>query len=246
MSDKNIEIIKSIQETGKVPPNCKMSINALEAKAVNDCFNLDSIMKEWEPYCGRCPKCGSTHIEYRTGMILTSNPPQVSLRCKDCGEHFFSGQIENKYYKMPEIRDPLPGEAPYIGDPLPGTPSPFYVPAETPKQYGWICPKCGRVLAPHMDTCKFCENDGTIKLNSTSDSDLNYLQQELNNLNYNNYIYGSSKLSNMETVPGVSTTQNAINLNEEMKSKFLNESESVFEAVDKYKEWEKNNKNETN
>lgn len=34
-----------------------------------------------------------------------------------------------------------------------------------------------------------------------------------------------------------------INFNDEMKKHFLEESDSIFEAVDKYKEWENNNKN---
>ena len=134
----------------------------------------------------------------------------------------------------PKIYDPLPGEAPYIGDPLPGTSNPWR-PIETPKQYGWICPKCGRVLAPHLDTCKFCESNNTTRLTSNT-TNFDHLQQELNKLDTINY---SNKLNSNDL--GISSLQHTIYINEEMKNKFLNESESIYEAVDKYKNWEKEN-----
>jgi len=28
-----------------------------------------------------------------------------------------------------------------------------------PKQYGWICPKCGSVWAPWVDRCKNCKQN---------------------------------------------------------------------------------------
>lgn len=40
-----------------------------------------------------------------------------------------------------------------IGDaPLTAAPSPTI----TPFQYGWICPKCGAVMAPNQTSCTFC------------------------------------------------------------------------------------------
>ena len=94
MSDKNIEVIKQIQKTGKAP-NFEMSSNVLDnLNLVQPCV-LNNMMKEWEPYSGICPYCKSDNIEYQTRIILTSNPPQLNLRCKDCGKHFFSSQIES-------------------------------------------------------------------------------------------------------------------------------------------------------
>lgn len=208
-------------------------------------------MKEWEPYHGKCcPKCGSTHIEFQTGLMLTSNPPQLNLRCVDCGNHFFSGVVETY---TPMIRDPLPGEVPCIGDPLPGTLNPWGPVEPAPiKQYGWICPKCGRVLAPHMDTCKFC-GVNSVTLNEDSNTvKLNDIQQELNKLDPFHYTStlgmldlttSKSDLSTTQTT-GTANTIECFHIDMKMVDKFLNESESVFEAVDKYKEWEEENKYE--
>lgn len=27
---------------------------------------------------------------------------------------------------------------------------------EPPKQYGWVCPKCGAVMSPYQQTCIYC------------------------------------------------------------------------------------------
>ena len=146
---------------------------------------------EWQRWIGsnKCPMCESDDIEYNTMIVLASNPPQSQLRCKSCGHYFSSGikkdlidtDALNKVYEevkksfnIPEIRDPLPGEAPYIGDwplsptitdPMPGTDN--WIPYNpTPNEnnkattmYGWICPKCGKVNAPHRNFCD-CSGGG--------------------------------------------------------------------------------------
>ena len=61
-----------------------------------------------------------------------------------------------------------------------------------------------------------------------------------------NYITTTQQTENINAIS--SNISDKINSNigmnkvdtEEMKQKFLNESESVFEAVDKYKEWKQN------
>ena len=137
---------------------------------------------EWERWTGsnRCPHCGSDEIEYNTIMILASNPPQSKLRCKSCGHYFSSGLTAEWTNKdaldmvTPLIRDPLLGETPYIGD-YPGLmdngsgdkppytiPMPHYPPDSI--NYGWICPKCGRVLAPHVNSCPYCSEPTTINI----------------------------------------------------------------------------------
>ena len=150
---------------------------------------------EWERWTGsnKCPHCGSDEIEYNTQIVLASNPPQSQLRCKTCGHYFSSGvkaewineDALNKVwehvkdvYGISEIRDPLPGEIPYIGDwppgptitdPTPGLDNwkPFPIQNDSNKvtgMYGWICPKCGAVLAPHINSCPHCSPATTINI----------------------------------------------------------------------------------
>lgn len=179
MSDKNIEIIKQIQKTGKAPKE-GMSSNVLDmlndsrqttentiSSTTTTALNLDTLLgKQWQPSPYKCPHCGSTNTEYDTTMILTSNPPQSQCRCKDCGQGFFSGQCEmstsDDYWKhdqstlnTPKIEDLLPGQQ---------WPDPFKLATPTKSNYGWICPKCGRALAPHMDSCPYCSGSTTISV----------------------------------------------------------------------------------
>lgn len=33
-----------------------------------------------------------------------------------------------------------------------------------PAQYGWICPKCGTVMAPWKSECAYCTNHSNLRL----------------------------------------------------------------------------------
>ena len=127
--------------------------------------------KKWEPWTGsnRCPNCGSDEIEYNTQLTLTSYPPQSQLRCKSCGHHFSSGfsvkwtdndslskqwQHDQSILGIPQVGDWPPAPTPC--DPLPAT--------DKTTMYGWICPNCGRYLAPHLDSCPYCSGRTTINI----------------------------------------------------------------------------------
>lgn len=233
-------------------------------------------MSRWVKSNYKCPYCNSTDTEYDSTMILTSNPPQSRCRCKDCGKDFFSGQCKSDWsnndvlndlwkqdqsiLNIPKIGDPPPGESPYWE---PFTPDPFKLnPPYKQNNYGWICPKCGRVLAPHMDSCKFCDGGNTLATTNPNTFNLNdYLSKSISDSNSvtaipnpNNKLTNDSDLLNYITttqstdnsITAINTTQ--INnrydgmSEEEVKQKFLNESESVFEAVDKYNDWKNNTK----
>lgn len=59
---------------------------------------------------------------------------------------------------------------PQVGDwPLAPTPcdTPSYpdiYPFDKNSQLSWICPKCGRALAPHLDSCPYCSEPTTINI----------------------------------------------------------------------------------
>ena len=217
-------------------------------------------MTNWEQSkTYKCPYCGSDDVMFDSSKVLTSNPPQYRCKCNTCKKEFYSGQCKNfnwdqSILNIPKIGDPTPGESPYW---VPFTPDPFKLdPPYKQNNYGWICPKCGRVLAPHLDSCKFCNGGNTLAVTPNTLND--YLNKNINDSNSiggipnpNNKLTNDSDLLNYITT--TQSTDNstkatiATNINnsydgmskEEVKQKFLNESESVFEAVDKYKEWEK-------
>lgn len=126
--------------------------------------------KKWEswPRSNRCPNCGSDEIEYNTMIILTSHPPQAQLRCKSCGHYFSSGHQEDLIDrdvldKAWEHTQSILG-IPRVGD-WPPAPT-LYDPLDIQQQlnYGWICPKCGRCLAPHVNSCPHCSEPTTINI----------------------------------------------------------------------------------
>ena len=127
----------------------------------------------WERWTGsnRCPHCGGAEIEYNAYMMLASYPPQNQLRCKDCGHIFSSGfsaewtnddaldklwQHDQSILGIPKVGDwplaPTPCDPPSYPD--------IYIPGNGSK-VGWICPRCGRCLAPHVDSCPHCNNTPT-------------------------------------------------------------------------------------
>ena len=127
---------------------------------------------EWVPWLGSkgCPNCGSHEIEYNTRLVLASYPAQSQLRCRTCGNVFSSGinidytnadSLDDKWkhdqsiLNIPKVGDWPPSPSPC--DPLPNETFQPINPNESTKGvvsiYGWICPRCGRVNAPHKDSC---------------------------------------------------------------------------------------------
>ena len=81
-----------------------------------------------------CPKCGSFHTQKNIILCLTTYPCQYHFRCVTCShtwtdyESFESGPA---HPPQPEDINPL-------------------------REYGWICPKCGRVYSPSTSQCFHC------------------------------------------------------------------------------------------
>lgn len=236
------------------------------------------LLNTWELLNQSCPKCGSKNTEYNSGMVLTSYPPQYNCRCKDCGEHFFSGQCSSHLTHEDPLDDMWKHDqsilnTPKIADPLPGQQwsDPFRLsPPSTGNSYGWICPKCGRVIAPHMDYCKFCSSSTgvTVTTSKLDDNDKLNIEKLVEDWKstatpvdpfiyrtkfgdaYYNWLTTTNNEMNGTNNANISVQSNTIDIkdtyriNKTMADKFLEESDSVFEATDKYKEWEKYNTDE--
>lgn len=173
MNDNKLNSITSAAATIK-------ALNDTEY-TVGTTVTLSDAYSNWAPWTGsnRCPNCGSNKIEYNTNLVLTTYPAQSQLRCKDCDHYFSSGFTStctredalDKLWKhdqsilgKPQVGDWPP--APQVGDwppyNRPGMPEiepPSYPDISNPRKaspIGWICPKCGSCLAPHVNSCPHC------------------------------------------------------------------------------------------
>ena len=99
-----------------------------------------------------CPKCGSFHTQKNIAMCLTTYPCQYQFKCMNCSHTW----TDHEGYDGGLSYQPQPENL------------------NLHKEYGWICPKCGRVYAPHMSWCTqcngtyspnfvYCRNIGTIE-----------------------------------------------------------------------------------
>lgn len=138
------------------------------------CVNWSNA-QEWSPWSGSnvCPKCGSSKLEVNNYLVLTSYPAQSQLRCTDCGYYFGSGIFSmNTNNSTSDATDKLWQHdqsilaTPKVGDWHHDPEHTSYPDITIPKKdtpVGWICPKCGRCWAPHVDSCN-CHNDSQIKI----------------------------------------------------------------------------------
>lgn len=149
-----------------------------------------------------CPKCGSSDVVYDCTTVLTSMPPQHKCKCNACGEEFFSGQCQSNYTNKDSSDDMWKQDQsilniPKIEDPLPGQQwsDPFRLPPPSHNNnYGWICPKCGRALAPHLDSCKWCsEINSTITLNTINTEAFDNLKKMLEDNKYSTITISGGK-----------------------------------------------------
>lgn len=131
-------------------------MNVINKTAELSCVDL-SACSEWEGWTGsnRCPNCGGAHIEVNNRIILTTYPAQSQLRCKYCGHHFSSGIFNRDTNDSINERLPSEQEPPSYPD--------IFIPRKD-APVGWICPKCGRSLAPHLNSCPFCNKAEPINI----------------------------------------------------------------------------------
>ena len=81
-----------------------------------------------------CPKCGSFHTKKSITICLTTYPCQYKFKCEHCSHEWLDHEWYNgglSYQPKPENLNPY-------------------------REYGWICPKCGRVYSPTTNQCLYC------------------------------------------------------------------------------------------
>lgn len=84
-----------------------------------------------------CPKCGSTHVQMDPTLALTTYPVQFNFMCQECNHtwtDFEKTQFPTRT-AWPNLEQDISVES---------------------FNYGWICPKCGRVYSPTTRQCLFC------------------------------------------------------------------------------------------
>lgn len=81
-----------------------------------------------------CPKCGSFHTQKNIAMCLTTYPYQYQFRCVNCSHEWTA----HEWYDGGLTYQPQPDDL------------------NPHKEYGWICPKCGRVYSPSTNQCPYC------------------------------------------------------------------------------------------
>jgi hypothetical protein len=109
----------------------------LKYKGSKTSMATTAALEDWKPTTVLGPKCGGKHTSFNTMCVIATFPEQYQYKCADCG-HIWTDFKANSLGSMQswpnlEYEDVTP-----IG------------------QMGWICPKCGRVYAPHMDWCTNC------------------------------------------------------------------------------------------
>ena len=109
----------------------------LKYKSGKTSMTTTTVLEDWEPATVLCPKCGGKHTAFNTMCVLATFPEQYQYICSDCG-HRWTGY-----------------EARFLGS-LQSWPNLEYEDVTLVGQTGWICPKCGRVFAPHVDYCMNC------------------------------------------------------------------------------------------
>lgn len=131
--------------------------------------DLDLFM--WTKLPGKCPFCGQDTV-YKENIVLTSLPPQFRYECKSCGKTWTAhSDYEALHTSTPAAAGPSSSSRTinnYIGNDFPISWG----------QQGWVCPKCGRVNAPHVNHCP-CSEPGTTTISTGTTPNYNLLPKTI-------------------------------------------------------------------
>lgn len=121
---------------------------------------------------GECPYCKALLVYRNDSMILTSYPPQHQYHCKRCG-HVWSARNDKEAVEPIKDKEDSPMHSSeqsinseyssettgksfsysICGNPIGDVPGDSF---RYWGQQGWVCPKCGAVLAPWAYECPHC------------------------------------------------------------------------------------------
>ena len=132
-------------------------------------------LEDWREGGKPCPKCGSFHTQKNIAVCLTTYPCQYQFRCMNCSHtwtdhEFYDGGLS--YQPQPENLNPH-------------------------KEYGWICPKCGRVYSPATSQCLFC--GGTYSPNIVYCGPNNGTKEVFDTMTISNTVNGSKNHATQNT-----------------------------------------------
>ena len=120
---------------------------------------------------GKCPHCGKETVVRNNQKILTSYPPQLEYKCTSCG------QVWSAYNDIDAVKEESLMQIDDVtctsSKETTGNSRSITTGEYTPKEYGWICPKCGRVNAPFVSCCPCFRGSGWGTLTSNT-RDANY------------------------------------------------------------------------
>lgn len=144
----------------------------------------------WTKINGKCPKCGKESVERNNSIVLTSYPPQHQYRCTECNS-IWSATNDNNAVNLPQVDNSI------LNSPVGDIPYNWGW-----GQQGWICPKCGAVLAPWTMECPHCR-PGLNKITTSPNTSPSFPDNYVTYVNTLPKTYSSDAITHSEPNPNI-------------------------------------------